>query len=74
MSSAKSRRIRDIIIEILNLTNDLYAKLRVLGDDAQADKTLAYIKAKGISPIDVYTALIDTYGTPVEEPPLEAKV
>ena len=79
MSSAPTRRLSEISLElrshwleILQIAGDLNKKLRVLGDDEQADKTLAYIKEKGISPADIYIALVDTYGPPTEEKPQEA--
>lgn len=68
MSSASTRRLGEISLELWEIAAALNKKLRVLGDDDQANKTLAYIKAKALSPADVYTALIDTYGAPVEEP------
>ena len=67
MSSAKAHRLGEIAYELITIAGDLNAKLRVLGDDEQIDKTLAFIRAKGLSPADVYTALVDTYGAPVEE-------
>jgi hypothetical protein len=67
VSSAKARRLGEISLELWEIAAALNAKLRVLGDDKQADETLHYIKAKGISPREVYIALEDTYGAIKEE-------